>query len=259
MGLYAMSLFRFGCCFNFGKFQKAPVGKTLDFVGLLLFIASTSCIIVGFSFVGSRGWIATSTLSLIVVGSGLLISTGVHEVRTTSDALFPHAMFNSFNIIILLIVGFLQNVASNSGTFYLALYYQTVNVSISTLRAGVMLLPYSLGSSLAPMPVAWLVGAIQTRTHNTVGQKWVISSGLLIATTGFALLCLLGENTQGIMQSFLGGFGLGMLTHTPYQALTSALSPKELAAGTGAFFLVRFTGATVGLGCLSYQCVSLLN
>ena len=35
------------------------------------------------------------------------------------------------------------------------------------------------------MPVAWLLGAIQRRTHNTVGQKWVISTGLLFATTGF--------------------------------------------------------------------------
>jgi len=54
------------------------------------------------------------------------------------------------------------------------------------------------------------------------------------------------------MQSFLplvAGFGVGMLFHAPYQALTSVLSPKELAAGTGAFFLVRFTGATVGLVC----------
>ena len=62
---------------------------------------------------------------------------------------------------------------------------QTVNVSISDVRGGVMLLPYSLGSSLASMPVAWLLGAIQRRTHSTVGQKWIISAGLFIATTGF--------------------------------------------------------------------------
>jgi hypothetical protein len=147
---------------------------------------------------------------------------------------------------------------------------QTVNVSIASIRAGVLLLPYSLGSSLASMPVAWLLGAIQRRTHSTVGQKWVISAGLFIATTGFgeyndyspsprdlvtlssALLWLLDRDTRIIMQSFLplvAGFGVGMLFHAPYQALTSALSPKELAAGTGAFFLVRFTGATVGLVC----------
>ncbi|KAH9982941.1 major facilitator superfamily domain-containing protein [Lactifluus volemus] len=233
--------------------------RRFDFVGLLLFIGSTSCIIVGFSFASDGGWTATSTLTLIIVGTVLLIFAGIHEVRTTRDALFPHSIFNNFNIIILLIVSFLHNVAFNSGTFYLARYFQTVNVSISTLRAGVMLLPYSLGSSLASMPVAWLVAAIQRRTKNTVGQKWVISLGLLIATTGFALLCLLGENTQVIMQSFLplcGGFGIGMLFHTPYQALTSALSPKELAAGTGAFFLVRFTGATVGLVRLCHKRVS---
>jgi hypothetical protein len=35
------------------------------------------------------------------------------------------------------------------------------------------------------MPVAWLLGTIQERTHNTFGQKWVISAGLSIATTGF--------------------------------------------------------------------------
>lgn len=55
------------------------------------------------------------------------------------------------------------------------------------------------------------------------------------------------------MQSLLplvGGLGIGMLFHAPYQALTGVLSPKELAAGTGAFFLVRFTGATVGLACV---------
>lgn len=36
---------------------------------------------------------------------------------------------------------------------------------------------------------------------------------------------------------------------------TSALFPNELATGTGAFFLVRFTGVTVGLACLSHRCV----
>jgi hypothetical protein len=38
-----------------------------------------------------------------------------------------------------------------------------------------------------------------------------------------------------------------MLFHAPYQVFTKALEPHELATGTSAFFLVRFTGATVGL------------
>ena len=132
------------------------------------------------------------------------------------------------------------------------------------------------------MPVAWLLGTIQGRTQNTFGQKWVISAGLSIATIGFgeyhvylyhhlaeispylssALLWLLDEDTRVIIQSLLpllGGLGIGMLFHAPYQALTSVLSPKELAAGTGAFFLVRFTGATVGLACVFVTTMHLLS
>jgi hypothetical protein len=41
---------------------------------------------------------ATSTLTLIIIGSGLSISAGVHEVRTTRDALFPREIFKNFNI-----------------------------------------------------------------------------------------------------------------------------------------------------------------
>lgn len=43
------------------------------------------------------------------------------------------------------------------------------------------------------------------------------------------------------------GVGLGMLFHAPYQVFLSALKPSEMASGTSAFFLVRFTGATIGL------------
>lgn len=45
----------------------------------------------------------------------------------------------------------------------------------------------------------------------------------------------------------IAGLGLGMLFHAPYQVFTRALVRKDMASGTSGFFLVRFTGATVGL------------
>ena len=45
----------------------------------------------------------------------------------------------------------------------------------------------------------------------------------------------------------VSGIGLGMLFHAPYQIFTRTLKAEEIATGTSAFFLVRFTGATVGL------------
>lgn len=144
--------------------------------------------------------------------------------------------------------------------------HQAVNGS-TPLEAGIQMLPYSLGSSLASMPAAWLIGYWQKRTGDTTGQKWVITTGLLIATVGFGkpkptgikllslisasgLLALLNEHSLRLWQSvfpLIAGIGIGMLFHAPYQVFAKALGPSDLATGTSAFFLVRFTGATIGL------------
>lgn len=61
---------------------------------------------------------------------------------------------------------------------------------------------------------------------------------------------LLNEFSSPVAQitfTLIAGIGLGMLFHAPYQVFTRVLKPGELATGTSAFFLVRFTGATVGL------------
>jgi hypothetical protein len=189
-------------------------------------------------------------------------------------------------LVIILVVTFLHNVAFNAGTFYLALFYQ-VNISLrpfllllkpeqavnetTPLEAGMMLLPYSLGASLASMPAAWFIGFWQKRSKDTSGQRWVICVGLAVAAVGFGasmvpchtgassvlkykagLLILLHEQSPTVLQimcPLVAGVGLGMLFHAPYQIFIRALKPREIATGTSAFFLVRFTGATIGLVC----------
>jgi hypothetical protein len=56
---------------------------------------------------------------------------------------------------------------------------------MTPLQAGVQMLPYSLGSSLASMPAAWFIGFWQQRKNDTSGQKWTIVGGLLVSTLGF--------------------------------------------------------------------------
>lgn len=79
----------------------------------ILFMAGTSCIIVGFSFANEAGckgldllptyewrsdWIlgkAVSTLLLIIIGFFTLVFGGVYEKYTTREKLFPGAMFTN--------------------------------------------------------------------------------------------------------------------------------------------------------------------
>ncbi|KAJ7139776.1 MFS general substrate transporter [Mycena epipterygia] len=222
--------------------------RTFDFGGLFLFMVGSSFMVVGFSLASQNGWTAPSTLLLICLGFVILACGGLYETRTKRDCLFPAAIFRDRRTIVVLVITFFHNVAFNAGTFYLALFYQAANGS-TPLQAGFKSLPYSLGSSLASMPAAWFMSYWQHRTKSTSGQNWVISIGLLIATLGFGLLNLLDERSSITAElfPFVSGIGLGMLFHAPYQVFTRTLKQRDLAAGTSAFFLVRFTGATVGL------------
>jgi len=97
---------------------------------------------------------------------------------------------------------------------------------------------------------AWFIGYWQGRHPDTSGQKFIICLGLVVSTLGFGLLNLMTSTTTHVLESvypMIAGIGIGMLFHAPYQVFTRALHRKDTASGTSAFFLVRFTGATVGL------------
>ncbi|KAJ3777579.1 major facilitator superfamily domain-containing protein [Lentinula raphanica] len=224
--------------------------RRFDFGGLFSFMGGTCCIVVGFSFASTIGWGSPLTIVLIILG----LSVSSHNVQERhrrhvfSDRLNP-AVLTLVPPVTILVIVFLHNAAFNAGTFYLALFYQAAN-GYTPLEAGVQMLPYSLGSSLASMPTAWFISWWQKRRRDTSGQNMVISIGFLISTLGFALLNLLNEDSQMVPQDvfpLIAGIGMGILFHAPYQVFGRAFKSSELATCTSAFFLVRFTGATVGL------------
>ncbi|KAH8120585.1 MFS general substrate transporter [Phellopilus nigrolimitatus] len=220
-----------------------------DIFGLIFFMGGSISVIFGFSLSSQFGWSSPATLVPLILGFVTLILGIIYEKRTTRNALFPSRMFDDVTVGVILIISFLHNFAFNAGTFFLALYYQAVNGS-SALEAGMRMLPYSLGSSLASMPAAWFIAYRQRKTKTTVGQKLVIILGLAIATLGFGLMIILSDHTSVALQEIaplFAGIGIGMLFHSPYQVLTKALPPNDIASATSAFFLVRFTGATCGL------------
>ncbi|KAE9410733.1 amino acid permease ScVBA-like protein [Gymnopus androsaceus JB14] len=223
--------------------------RRFDFGGLISYLVGTCCIVVGFSFATTNGWKGPSTIVLIISGLLILVCGSVYEAYTTRDSLFPPTMFKNLTAVTILVIAFLHNFVFNAGTFYLALFYQAAD-GYTPLKAGIQILPYSLGASLASMPTAWFISWYQKRRRDTGGQNLSISIGFLISAVGFGLLNLLNENSRMLLQTLfplISGIGMGILFHAPYQVFSKAFKPSELATCTSAFFLVRFTGATVGL------------
>ncbi|KAK0245959.1 amino acid permease ScVBA-like protein [Armillaria nabsnona] len=241
--------------------------QRFDFGGLILFMTGTSFIVVGFSFADENGWKSLTTITMLVLGLLILVGGGVYETYTGRDCLFPKTVFTDRSAIIILVVTFVHNFAYNAGLFYLAFFFQSVD-NYTPLQAGIRLLPFSLGSSLASMPAAWFIAYWQSRRRDLSGQNWIMSLGLLISTVGFGevsvtsydinhahsqkpglLILLKAEAPEALEVLFplICGIGMGVMLHAPYQIFVRTLKSQELATGTSAFFLVRFTGATVGL------------
>lgn len=184
--------------------------------------------------------------------------------------------------VTILIITFLHNFAFNAGTFYLALFHQVttwrswVPLVINTISRPQTVrhpLRLALSFSLTRLVHRWprclppgLSGI--GKNEATIRARKIIlfrsdccclqlvsvcnnaflPKQFLYSSAG--LLSALDEHSSVLTQiiyPLVAGIGLGMLFHAPYQIFANALKPHELATGTSAFFLVRFTGATVGL------------
>jgi len=83
--------------------------------------------------------------------------------------------------------GIRVNTFANSRTAFASLRGKPYPIYHTPLEAGITLLPYSLGASLASMPAAWFIGFWQRKSYDMSGQKWVICIGLAVSTLGFGL------------------------------------------------------------------------
>ncbi|KAF8489589.1 major facilitator superfamily domain-containing protein [Gautieria morchelliformis] len=228
---------------------RAEFMHKFDYIGVFLLVTGTSCTVLGFSFAAQQAWTAPAALALLILGPLLLVIGVVYETRTTRVAILPSALFRSRTEVIILFASFFHNVAFNAGTFYLALYYQAA-LGVGPLLSGVLMLPYALGGALASVPIAVFNDYFSRKTLTTVCYKYVIVTGLAVATIGFGLLTLL-DVTSSIAEReiypMIAGVGIGMLFHAPFAALTNGMSSQDRSRTTSAFFLVRFIGATSGL------------
>ncbi|KIJ45566.1 hypothetical protein M422DRAFT_59756 [Sphaerobolus stellatus SS14] len=234
--------------FTWAAMRKELVNE-FDFIGVILFVTGTVSTVLGFSFASTAGWSSPLVLTLLICGVGLLGAGVAYEMYTSRVAIFPPAMFRSRTEVIILLISFLHNVAFNAGTFYLALYYQAV-LGVEPLICGVLMLPYSLGSALASIPVAQYNDYLFKKRNDTFCYKSVIILGLAISTIGFGLFTLLDERSNLATRELfplIAGIGVGMLFHAPFAALTTGMSAHDRSRSTSAFFLVRFIGATSGL------------
>ncbi|KAG8858721.1 hypothetical protein FRB96_004858 [Tulasnella sp. 330] len=216
----------------------------LNWLGLVLLVSGTSTLLLGFSSASSSGWKAVKTIAMLTSGVLALVAGCAQDYLFTtplkSGRLIPRSLY-TLSGSILSVGSFVQAFTFTATTFYLALFFQAVT-GASAIQAGLLLLPFSLGSALISLFANWYM--------SRGPPKNMVVIGLGVASLGLGLMSILNEKSSRALQlalPLIAGLGMGLLFKSPFNALEKTIEPKDRAAMTGCFFYVRFIGTSVGL------------
>ncbi|KAI0044548.1 MFS amino acid permease [Auriscalpium vulgare] len=222
-----------------GKSLREHV-QEFDFIGLFLLIAGAVCVLMGFSQ-SENSWDSPATIALLAVGAILLVSAAVWEGKTTKSPIIPPRIFKTRTTAIILTTSFFHGFISITGAFYLPVYYQVLGASAT--RAGIKMLPFSLGSAVTAALTGLLVAPLGD-------FRPLIWASYFFTAIGFGLLILLDDKSSVAVQEIyplIAGLGIGGLFELPYVALQAAMPLKDMATSTGSLGLIRTIGSTVGV------------
>lgn len=158
----------------------ADRSATLDVVGAVMLIASVMALIVGASFVEDpthRVWGGV----LIAAGIGLGAGFAVQQ-RRARHPLVPRPARASANLRTGTVVSFV-NTATTSSAGVLATLLLQQQLGVSAVRAGLLLLPFSLGVIGGSALYAPLRRRLTTRRLAAVGLLGIAAGDLLLALT----------------------------------------------------------------------------
>ena len=170
--------------------------KELDFIGIVLFAAGLTVLLLGFSWAGTPGhpWTSDSVIAPIVVGAVVFFSAFAYDFTFRGkDAFFPFHLFKRFRefsgLLILVFVAGMIFFSMSALIPQATLYCFTSD----PIQIGVILLPNTIGQTVgAVIPLATL--------HWTKKIKLNIILGILIQTIFMALCAYpLPSNQAGWM------------------------------------------------------------
>jgi EmrB/QacA subfamily drug resistance transporter len=220
--------------------SKADHRSSLDPVGAVMSIAGLGALIYAIIQAPSRGWTSWPTVISFAVAAVILFGFARWELRVAEPMLdmrfFSNPRFtaaaSSITLIFFVMFGMI---------FVLTQYLQSV-IGYSPLEAGVRMLPWAIVYMLAAPRSARLV--------ERFGQRWVVSTGLLVVAGGLALLSKSGVTADYPLLALslvVTAAGMGMVTAPSTGAIVSSLPLNKAGVGSAVNDTTRELGGALGV------------
>jgi MFS family permease len=217
--------------------------KQVDWVGMVLFLASTTGFLIPVTWGGVQyAWDSWRTLVPLIVCAFGIAAFVVHQEYFAPNPLIRTSVFKSKSSAILYITTTVHGIILWAVLYYMPLYFEAVK-GLGPILAGVSMFPWTF--TVAP-------GAVITGIAIAVTGKyrWANWAGWFLATLGSGLLIMIKPNTSTpawIFLNLVGGIGTGILFPAMALAVQACVSVKDQAYAANMFSFFRAFGQTLGV------------
>jgi EmrB/QacA subfamily drug resistance transporter len=212
-------------------------GEQFDIPGALLYMASLTTLMIGFSKL-------PGSLGVWGVGVGLsgLLGFVLWEMRTAKPLLDIRLFARNPVFTFSNLAALINYSATSAVTFLISFYLQYVK-ALSPSTAGLILVAQ-------PIMMA-LFSPLAGRLSDSVEPRIVASIGMSIITVGLGLLAMVGKDTSTVlvtMYLLLLGFGFALFSSPNTNAIMSSVEKRLYGVASATFGTMRLTGQMMSMG-----------
>ncbi|OCF44230.1 hypothetical protein I317_01848 [Kwoniella heveanensis CBS 569] len=217
--------------------------KSMDWIGSVLSLTMTVCILVPLSGGGSTfAWSSPVTIALFAVGGISIAAFILVERYQARFPLFPGRILLNRNVCFIIIQTWLVGIVFYGGIYFVPLYLQNV-LGYSPILSAALLLPLVLGQVFTTVISGYVV-----KYTNRTGSSFHFGFFLWAAGQG-AQLCFKKDTTKGLIIGclILQGFGIGATIQSTLVLAQASGPSSDRAVVTGVRNFARTSGGAIGL------------
>ncbi len=218
----------------------------LDIPGTLAVTAGLFGIVYGFSQAESQGWGDSSTISFLGAGV-ILIGVFVYLQTRVANPLLPLRVVLDRTRGASYLAVFVMGVGMFAAFLFLTYYMQLI-LGFSPITTGLAFLPMVAAMILSSTTSSQLI-------LPRVGARVLMTSGMLIAAAGMALLTQIEVDSSFALHVMPGiilmGLGMGAAMATAFQGATSGVHHEDAGVASAMVNTMQQVGGSIGTALLS--------
>lgn len=217
--------------------------RSFDWIGSILFIASTTSFLLGLTWGGVLyPWDSYQTLVPLVLGAVGCVAFSLYEAYLASNPTIPLVLFHNRTTVISFFGTVITGLVLWCILYYMPLYFEAVK-GYSPVISGVALFP----QTFTVAPAGALAGGLITKTGK---YRWSIWFGWAMGTLGLGLFCVLDVDTSipaWVFLNLVSGLGLGFLFPAIATAIQASVASDHVAIAIAMFSFFRSAGQALGV------------